>query len=86
MDYILIVYSNRTDTMRLYEYLRRFGIKSVIVPTPNELSASCGLSLKVKYMYLNRVLFAMRSVNAKSLYKIYAEKKGFGRSIYTKIS
>ena len=85
MDYILVIFNNRTDTMRLYESLRRLGVRSVIVPTPNQLSASCGLSLKVRYSYLNRVVATIKSQGFRSPYRIYLERRGIVGGVYTKI-
>jgi len=85
MEYILVIFNNRTDTMRLYDYLRRIGVKGVVVPTPNQLSSSCGLSLRCRYTSLNRVIVAIRSLNIRSSFKIFGEQRGFGRMQYTKI-
>ncbi len=85
MEYVIVVFNNRTDTMRLYEYLRRVGVRSVIIPTPNQLSASCGLSLKVRYSYLNRVVSSIRSQGFRSSYSIYLERNSMMKSVYTKI-
>ncbi len=83
---VIVVFNNRTDTMRLYNYFRRSNTKGVIIPTPNQLSISCGLSLKVNYNDINKVMFAINYLKLSSKYVIYKENKSFNRATYVKIS
>ncbi len=43
----LFAFRSRTQSMRLYDLLRTSGMRCEIVNTPREVSASCGLSVRV---------------------------------------
>ena len=86
MDYIIVIFNNRTDTMKLYEYLKKFKIKTMIVPTPNQLSKSCGISLKARYKNIGQVLEIVKRFNLRSFNHVYIEKKVAGKTSYIKIT
>ncbi len=85
MDNIIIIFTNRTDTLRLYECLRQIGIRGVIVPSPNQLAHSCGISLKTQYRNLDKALYCIRKMNLKSFDHIYLEKKNMYQTSYVKV-
>ena len=82
---IIVVYPNRTDTMRLYSVLQRMGVKCLIVPTPNQISASCGLSLKSKYSNISNVLYVIQKEKFSNNFHIFGEKIQFGRSVFVRL-
>lgn len=84
-EYIIIVYKNRTETMRLHQSLNRMRVKNSIIPTPNQISASCGLSLKSRYSDLNKILFCINANCLSPNYNIYGEIKKISNIVYTKI-
>ena len=43
----LFAFRSRTQSMKLYDMLRTGGIDCEIINTPREVSASCGLSVRV---------------------------------------
>lgn len=43
----LFAFRSRTQSMKLYDLLRENGVACEIVNTPREVSASCGLSVRV---------------------------------------
>ena len=43
----LFAFRSRTQSMKLYDLLRASGIACEIINTPREVSASCGLSVRV---------------------------------------
>lgn len=85
MDNILVIFGNRNTTMQLYTLLRTIGVRCVIVPVPNQLSVSCGLSLQTSYSNLDKVLFVIRKMQIKQSYKIFRERKINNRSVYQKV-
>ena len=84
-EYIIIVYKNRTETMSLHQSLNRMRIKNSIIPTPNQISASCGLSIKALYIDLNKILFCINTNYLSSNYQIYGEKKNITNSFFVKL-
>lgn len=47
MEYILAIFTLRTDTMYFNKLLNKNKIHSSVVETPKAASASCGLSVKL---------------------------------------
>ena len=85
MDYIIVICANRTEIMRLYEYLRKIRISVMLVPTPNQLSRSCGISLKARYKNIANIVDVVKLLQVKSFEHIFLEKKNAGRILYVKI-
>ena len=83
---IIISYSNRNDAMRLHQGLIKLGVKNIIVPTPNQVSSSCGLSIKTKYSLLNKVIFVIRQLGLPQNYRLYGEQKTLNRISYIKLN
>jgi len=50
-----ILFPNHGEGLRLEENLKTYGINYVIVPTPRELSLSCGISIKISLNDRDRV-------------------------------
>lgn len=48
MSKYYVLFPNHLNGIKLNEALKRKGIKNTIVPTPRELSSSCGISLLVR--------------------------------------
>lgn len=46
MEYVIAVFSVRTETLMFNQYLHRLGINSTIMNTPKEAHTSCGLCVK----------------------------------------
>ncbi len=82
---IIVVFANRIDTMRLHQCLDNVWVRNVVMPTPRQLSVSCGLSLKTKYSNLNKVLYCIKSLGLSSQYKIFGEKITGNNTYYTNI-
>lgn len=47
MQYIIFVFSTRAGAMALLDYCRKNRFSAGIVNTPREISASCGISVRV---------------------------------------
>ncbi|MBQ4558046.1 MAG: DUF3343 domain-containing protein [Clostridia bacterium] len=86
MDCIIVHFSNRTDTMRLFDILKKLRLKVVIVPTPNQIAKSCGISLKAKYKEIGIIVKYINNLHLSSFKNIYVEKKIGGRVSYVKIA
>lgn len=47
MNWTLVVFTSRTDTMKYYRAIKNYGLYCTIVNTPRSLSSSCGISVKI---------------------------------------
>ena len=55
MNYVIAVFSSRSETLSFANFLRRQSIPNAIVSTPKEAGRSCGLSVKFSYEYFAEV-------------------------------
>lgn len=46
MEYVIAVFSVRTETLLFNQYLHRLGINSTVVNTPKQAHTSCGICVK----------------------------------------
>ena len=79
---VIISYSNRNDTMMLHQGLLKLGVSNVVVPTPNQITSSCGLSIRVKYVDLNKVMYVISRLNLPQSYRLYGEDRSLYRANY----
>lgn len=49
MNYVISVFSSRSETLSFANFLRRQGIACGVVQTPKEAGRTCGLSVKFRY-------------------------------------
>ena len=85
-NFVIISYNNRMDTMLLHRSLNKFGVNNVIVPTPNQISSNCGLSIKSKYNNLSRVLSIIKAQRLSNNYKVYGEESRFDGTKYIRLN
>ncbi|MBM6948206.1 DUF3343 domain-containing protein [Mordavella massiliensis] len=50
-----VLFPNHDNGMRLYQKLKKEGVRSVIAPTPRSASKCCGISLLVKEEDLGKI-------------------------------
>lgn len=55
MNYVIAVFSSRSESLSFANYLRRNGYPCMVVSTPKEAGRTCGLSVKFSYNYFNDV-------------------------------
>lgn len=55
MEYLIAVFSVRTETLMFNQFLKRSGINSVVINTPKEANTSCGISVKFPIQSFNVV-------------------------------
>ena len=72
MDYIIIAFRSRSQTMRFGEVLRARGINYEIVNTPRQAYIGCGLSIKTNKKYLSLIKGLVSYVNFSSFAGIFA--------------
>lgn len=79
---MLVVYTARNSTIRLYETLSRFGISAEIVNTPRALSVGCGLSVKFRDCDYPKVRTKVASLPSSNYAGIWRERSGLYERIY----
>ena len=71
MDYVLAVFSIRTDTVLFNKILQKNGVASSVVETPKFASASCGISVRFAYKDLAKAKSLLASSGTKSFVRFY---------------
>ncbi|MBQ3080338.1 MAG: DUF3343 domain-containing protein [Clostridia bacterium] len=73
-SYAVAAFRSRGHVLRLNEILTREGIRSLIVSTPREISAGCGLSVKFGLEHAGRVKNIVSQMGNANLIGIYLVK------------
>ena len=79
---MLVVYTARNSTVRLYEILSRSGISAEIVNTPRALSVGCGLSVKFRDCDFPGVRQRVASLPSNGYAGIWRDRSGVYERIY----
>lgn len=85
MEYILAVFSLRTDTISFNSFLNRNKVASSVVETPKSASASCGVSVKFSAKDLPVVRRLLPLSGTTSFVRFYRVSGFYGRSTVTPI-
>ncbi len=85
MEYIIVAFRSRTETIAFSGLLKNNGIKNEIVNTPKEAGVGCGLSVKIYENYLNAVRRAVRMLKKTSFSGIFSVKVVAGKRIVRSI-
>jgi hypothetical protein len=74
-----VLFPSHTEGMKLDSLLRKNGIKHTIVPTPRQLSVSCGISIMYQAEDGERIsrLIEENSVKILGMRSLAFEKKNF---------
>lgn len=71
MEYYLVVFRSRTQTMSFNQLLHSYGVNSVIVNTPKQTSFSCSISVKIAFNGLKVALNILQRRKFESIVGIY---------------
>ena len=61
MEYIIVSFRSRSETVKFSDLLNKRGIGNAIISTPKEASVGCGLSVRISPNYFEmakRLVFA----------------------------
>lgn len=83
-EYFFISFDSTNHAMEAEDYLKRNNYSITILPTPREVSASCGLSIRFNAGGLSEIEDAVSSGSLK-VKGIYALKKDIGKRVVEKI-
>lgn len=80
MDYYIVAFKSRSDTVSFSEFLKSKGVFNVIVNTPKEAGVGCGLSVKPK---VNKEIIkkAVRVFGVKSFVGVFQVIEKGGKKI-----
>lgn len=53
MNYTVVVFSSRSETMQFYNIIKKYGLFCSIINTPRSLASSCGISTKIDYRLIS---------------------------------
>lgn len=71
-EYILATFESSNFAMQAESYFKKNNIKNQIIPTPREITLSCGLSLVLPVDKVNKISDAVdkKDITIKSLFKV----------------
>ena len=85
MEYIIVAFRSRTQTVKLSQILQSMGVACEIVNTPKEAGVGCGLSVKISNFNFERVKSVVFGMGFSAFAGFFAVKitagKKFVRSI-----
>lgn len=85
MEYVIVAFRSRAQTVKFYQSLASNGVTSEIVNTPKEAGVGCGLSVKISSLQLVYVKQAVKMANLNSFAGFFLVKvisgKRFVRTI-----
>lgn len=67
----LIVFYQRSDTLAFSSFAERQKLPHVVVSTPREISASCGISIKIDSRFLPQAKNILRYANFASFAGVF---------------
>lgn len=71
MEYLVIAFRSRSDTVRFHNFLKSNGVNCEIVNTPKQAGVGCGLSVKVLGLALSVVKNALRVFGESSFIGVF---------------
>lgn len=80
MEYYLVVFRSRTQTMNFNQLLRSYGVRANIINTPKQTSFSCSVSIKINNNGLRVALSILQRRKFDSIvgvYKVYDDGISF---------
>jgi hypothetical protein len=76
-EFIIITFESTNFAMQTESYLKSNGIKQQIIPTPREITLSCGLSIRTPIENRHTILETVREnkIRIKKMYKLSGSGK-----------
>jgi hypothetical protein len=71
MNYVIAVFSSRSESLTYSNLLKKSGVENFVVQTPKEAGRTCGLSVKFNhdyFEYAKKVLSSYRFVSFQGFY------------------
>lgn len=80
MEYIVIAFRSRTETLGFSEFLKKRGIENSVINTPKSAGVGCGTSVKIDKNYYGFVKNLLIKKPARSLAGIFLVKTLGGKT------
>jgi len=77
MEYLVVAFRSRSDTVRFFNFLSANGLHAEIVNTPKQAGVGCGLSVKVSK---NSLSFTRRALS------VFGESSFIGVFLVSEVS
>ena len=77
MEYYIIAFRSRSDTLAFYEFLKNNNLAVSVVNTPKDAGVGCGLSVKVGKNFapfINKALYLFKRKSYAGVFAVYEEK------------
>lgn len=82
-EFFVLTFNSTHHAIHTEKLLKRAGVDAEMIPTPREITASCGLSIKFSTGMLDRVMEVIDAGELdKSIMKLYKGTKYPGCTIY----
>lgn len=81
MEYVIVAFRSRAETVAFAKFLTNNGINNQIVNTPKEAGVGCGLSVKINKVYLSAIKRAINTLKTKSFAGFFVVKRVNGKNI-----
>ncbi len=85
MEYVVVAFRSRSETVAFSGFLRQNGISNQIINTPKEAGVGCGLSVKISKAQFSIVKRAVFSVKLKSFAGFFLVTKANKTSVVRSI-
>ena len=85
MNYIIITFRSRNETVKFSQFLLNRGIRNSIVNTPKEVGVGCGLSVSISNDNIEIVKRLLYSVKTNSFVGFFSVKNIGGKRVIRSI-
>lgn len=85
MEYVVVAFRSRAQTVGFHQFLSRYNVSSEIVNTPKEAGVGCGLSVKVSKSVFSAVKTAVSYSNYNSFAGFFLVKHVGGKRLVRSI-
>ncbi|WP_101773888.1 DUF3343 domain-containing protein [Peptostreptococcus faecalis] len=77
-DFYLISFNSTHHAIRTEKLLKEAGLKFLTLPTPREITASCGLSIKFEYEEIDKVnaIMSENNLDRRGIFHITKDEDG----------
>ena len=85
MNYTVVVFSVRSDTMKFYNKIKNYGLYCSIINTPRSLASSCGVSVKIDKRLVHYTMGIIKALGLFSFKGVFEINYFKGQEIINKL-
>ena len=78
MEYVVIAFRSRAQTVKFYELLTKNGVKAQIISTPKEAGVGCGLSVRITLSVLLIAKTLLKKTQPSSFAGLFKVRESLG--------